>query len=157
MVRVGGAELEVEAVLHVGEGVSGFDERRQDFAHRRMVLRPPPARIRRHPDVDSVAAADQDAIFAIPLSVCVRVGWYPRSCRSDFLKFWNGEERRQLQTFRFQSQHTMHGPTTQRDIYPTGPGGSAGTVAACSRAIPHFSHKRIVSQKQAHILIIYMN
>lgn len=63
MVRVGFAELKVEAALHVGEGASGFGERRQDVAHRRMVLRPPPARIRRHPDVAFVAG-DQDAIFA---------------------------------------------------------------------------------------------
>jgi len=70
MVRVGFAELKVEAALHVGEGASGFGERRQDVAHRRMVLRPPPARIRRHPDLASVAE-DQDANFAGLLV------WYP--------------------------------------------------------------------------------
>lgn len=75
MVRVGGAELKVEAALHVGEGGAGFGERRQDVAHRRMVHRPPPARIRRHPDLAFVAA-DEDAIFAARL--------VPRSCRSDF-------------------------------------------------------------------------
>lgn len=63
VVRVGGAEVKVEAVLHVGEGVAGAGERRHDVVHRRMVLRPPPARIRRHPDLASVAE-DLDAIFA---------------------------------------------------------------------------------------------
>jgi hypothetical protein len=42
-----------------------------------MVLRPPPARIRRHPDVALVAvlAEDQDAMFApiFYLSLCVQV------------------------------------------------------------------------------------
>lgn len=77
MVRVGGAELKVESALHVGEGASGVGERQQDVVHRRMVLRPPPARIRRHPDVALVAvlAEDQDAMFApiFYLSLCVQV------------------------------------------------------------------------------------
>jgi hypothetical protein len=46
MVGVGGAELEVEAALHVGEGGAGIGERGQDVVHRRVVPRPPPARIR---------------------------------------------------------------------------------------------------------------
>ena len=46
MVGVGGAELEVEAALHVGEGGVGDGERGQDVVHRRVVPRPPPARIR---------------------------------------------------------------------------------------------------------------
>ena len=45
MVGVGGAELEVEAALHVGEGGAGVGERGQDVVHRRVVPRPPPARI----------------------------------------------------------------------------------------------------------------
>ena len=57
MVRVGFAELKVEAALHVGEGAAGVGERRQDVVHRRMVLRPPPARIRRHPDLPPVRQA----------------------------------------------------------------------------------------------------
>jgi hypothetical protein len=45
VVGVGGAELEVEAALDVGEGVAGADEGQEHVVHRRVV---PPARIRGH-------------------------------------------------------------------------------------------------------------
>lgn len=48
VVGVGGAELEVEAALDVGEGVAGADERREHVVHRRVVPRPTAARIRSH-------------------------------------------------------------------------------------------------------------
>lgn len=52
MVGVRGAELELEPALHVDEDRAGVGESGKHVAHRRMVPRRPPARIR-HPQAIS--------------------------------------------------------------------------------------------------------
>jgi hypothetical protein len=64
VVGVGGAELEVEAALDVGEGVAGADERQEDVVHRRVV---PPARIRGH---DLFGWKGSDLFVRPPLALC---------------------------------------------------------------------------------------